>query len=256
MDNFALLRATFGDIAVYEARLAPVTEHTRQRALAVFASTRSAIVNCEDCPLSRRQTPVPFRGPPNAQWAIMGEAPGTREQWQQRPFVGPAGKRLAKMLAAAGLMESRGLFMNTVSCAPGGAPERAAIAACAHHRHAQLQVANTPYVILAGQVALNTVRRDLSITRARGAFIFDRGVAWFPILHPAYIIRSGDDHDEELTVDDLTNFRSVVTGEAPPTMWMQQRCPCGSYETPCGPDENGISYCSERHQRAKMRGVD
>src|SRR5215469_2458346 len=47
--------------------------------------------------------PVPPRGPKDARVAIVGEAPGREETAALRPFVGPSGQELERMLALAGI---------------------------------------------------------------------------------------------------------------------------------------------------------
>jgi len=55
---------------------------------------------------------VPSEGDKNSKIAIIGEAPGSQEAFQQRPFVGPAGSVLATCLHAAGLIRSECYLTN------------------------------------------------------------------------------------------------------------------------------------------------
>lgn len=59
-------------------------------------------------------------GPPNAPIVFIGESWGFEEQQKQRPFVGPAGAELDRMLAAAGIDKSKILFTNVRSERPHG----------------------------------------------------------------------------------------------------------------------------------------
>jgi len=61
------------------------------------------IRNCIDCPLSGGRTnTVPGEGNPQAVVMFIGEGPGSQEDRQGRPFVGPAGKLLDGLLASIG----------------------------------------------------------------------------------------------------------------------------------------------------------
>ena len=62
------------------------------------------IAKCTRCPLYKTATnPVPGEGSPTAELVCVGEAPGENEDKTGRPFVGPAGQLLTKILAAINL---------------------------------------------------------------------------------------------------------------------------------------------------------
>ena len=55
---------------------------------------------CTDCSLYRgRNNAVPGEGNPEAEVMFIGEGPGSREDREGRPFVGPAGQLLEGLLA-------------------------------------------------------------------------------------------------------------------------------------------------------------
>src|SRR5215468_5746534 len=55
---------------------------------------------------------VPPDGPPSARVMIVGEAPGVEEEQQGRPFVGPSGNELNRMLQEAGILRSECFVTN------------------------------------------------------------------------------------------------------------------------------------------------
>lgn len=61
---------------------------------------------------------VPGAGPKNARIVIVGEAPGSHEDIQLKPFVGPAGSVLEQCLHAAGLIRSEVYLTNVVKVRP------------------------------------------------------------------------------------------------------------------------------------------
>lgn len=63
---------------------------------------------------------IPGTGPANAKIAIVGEAGGTYENIQLKPFVGPAGTVLEQCLHAAGLIRSEVYLTNVVKIHPPG----------------------------------------------------------------------------------------------------------------------------------------
>jgi len=57
-------------------------------------------------PTERAERIIPGIGPPDAKIAVVGEAPGSYENAQLKPFVGPAGSVLDQCLHSAGLIRS------------------------------------------------------------------------------------------------------------------------------------------------------
>lgn len=177
---------------------------------------REAILNCTDCHLSATgwvRTPVPFHGPTPALYTVVGEAPGMIENRRCTPFVGPAGTLLRNLLWRAGLSDRDAFFCNVVNCWPNGTPDAAAISHCSHHLNAQLSLGRSKYVLLAGNVALTTFRPDLRVGNMSGHPFIRGGVAYMPILHPAYVLRNVWEQDR-MTVA-LERFASLINNTTP-----------------------------------------
>src|SRR5688572_10457062 len=65
---------------------------------------RAKVSGCTDCKLRAGCTQTVFGvGDENAQWMLVGEAPGAEEDRLGEPFVGQAGRLLDNMLAAIDL---------------------------------------------------------------------------------------------------------------------------------------------------------
>jgi uracil-DNA glycosylase len=76
---------------------------------------------CRRCRLFRdRARTVPGEGSPQARIMIVGEGPGAEEDREGRPFVGPAGQLLTKMLQAIQLDRREVFITNRVKCRPPG----------------------------------------------------------------------------------------------------------------------------------------
>src|SRR5437764_4155067 len=69
-----------------------------------LASLAAAARHCEGCDLFERATQTVFgEGPRTARMVLVGEQPGDAEDKDGRPFVGPAGKLLDRVLEEVGL---------------------------------------------------------------------------------------------------------------------------------------------------------
>src|SRR5260370_33720241 len=68
---------------------------------------------CTKCPLYLgTKNSVPGEGSPEAEVMFIGEGPGSHEDRQGRPFVGPAGAFLNELLASIGLDRSSVFITN------------------------------------------------------------------------------------------------------------------------------------------------
>src|SRR3954454_17875239 len=95
-----------------------VTLQERERDLDQIADE---IRVCERCELHRTRTKsVPGEGPADARVILIGEAPGSNEDQQGRPFVGAAGKFLQEVLASAGMARDEVFITNVVKSRPPG----------------------------------------------------------------------------------------------------------------------------------------
>jgi len=76
---------------------------------------REEAAGCRRCPLWRAATQTVFgAGPAKARLMLVGEQPGSEEDLQGTPFVGPAGRLLRELLAEAGIDPARIYMTNTV----------------------------------------------------------------------------------------------------------------------------------------------
>ena len=85
-----------------------------------------AVAHCTACKLhSSRTQGVLGVGDRNADWLIIGEAPGADEDRLGEPFVGQAGKLLDAMLASIGLKRDENVYIaNVLKSRPPGNRDR------------------------------------------------------------------------------------------------------------------------------------
>ena len=84
-----------------------------------WAELERAVKTCTLCPLHKTRTQGVFGvGNRNAQWMVIGEAPGADEDRQGEPFVGRAGQLLNSMLKAIGLQREQVFIANILKSRP------------------------------------------------------------------------------------------------------------------------------------------
>jgi len=153
-----------------------------------------AVAHCTACKLSATRTQgVLGVGDRNADWLIVGEAPGEEEDAQGEPFVGQAGKLIDAMLASIGLARGDNVYLTNVlkSYPPGNRdPEPDEVAACRPYLLAQIELIQPKLILALGRVAAqNLLDTDDAIGRLRGRAHAFQGVPLVATYHPAYLLR-------------------------------------------------------------------
>ncbi len=182
-----------------------------------WPALREAVAQCTACALceSRRQT-VFGVGHPQAQWMIVGEAPGEQEDRQGEPFVGKSGQLLDNMLLTLGLTRSeappdRQVFIaNTLKCRPPGNrnPEPAEMAQCEPYLVRQIALVRPRVILAMGRFAVQSLLRSQEpIGRLRGRVHHYEGVPLVVTYHPAYLLRNPE--DKSRAWEDLCLAREV-----------------------------------------------
>jgi DNA polymerase len=165
-----------------------------------LAELRAALAGFDGCPLAATATHLVFAdGNPDAGLMLVGEAPGADEDRAGRPFVGPSGQLLDRMLASAGLDRTQYLITNLIPWRPPGNrnPTDAEVAVCLPFLLRQIVLARPRRLVLLGALAARAVLgTKAGITRLRGSWVqavipgMANPVATLPMLHPAYLLRN------------------------------------------------------------------
>jgi uracil-DNA glycosylase family 4 len=159
---------------------------------------RAALEASDGCGLKRTATSLClYRGAPQADVMLIGEAPGREEDLSGSPFVGRAGQLLDRMLAAIGLDESSVHIANIVYWRPPGnrTPTPEEVEACRPYLLRQIAlVAPSCILALGGPAAKSLTGASEGILRLRGRWrtvnFGGRDVPVLPTLHPAYLLRT------------------------------------------------------------------
>jgi uracil-DNA glycosylase family 4 len=177
--------------------------------LAALAELVAACTKCRLCD-GRRHT-VPGEGPADARLVVVGEGPGRVEDETGRPFVGPAGELLTKILAAIELPRERVFICNVVKCRPpeNRQPQYDEIAACVPYLFRQLELIK-PRVILAmgGTAAQTLLNTKQSLGALRNHVHRFRGIPVVVTYHPAALLRNPN--WKKPTWDDVRIARRLI----------------------------------------------
>ncbi len=149
---------------------------------------------CQRCLLGKTRKSFVFgEGNPEARLMFIGEAPGFEEDQQGRPFIGPAGQLLNKMISAMGLTREEVYIANIIKCRPpknrNPLPEE--IESCRRLIHQQIDTVKPEFLCCLGLVAARTlVGSDLSLSQLRGRFYKFKGIPLMVTYHPSALLRT------------------------------------------------------------------
>lgn len=188
-----------------------------------WPALREAVAGCEACGLCRSRRNTVFGvGHAQAQWMIIGEAPGEQEDRQGEPFVGKAGQLLDNMLRAVGLTraeagpEQQVYIANVLKCRPpmNRNPEPQEVAQCEPFLKRQVELVAPKLILAMGRFAVQSIlQTGEPIGRLRGRVHAYHGVPVVVTYHPAYLLRNPA--DKARSWDDLCLAREVLRGGGP-----------------------------------------
>lgn len=170
--------------------------------------------NCTMCPLHEMAEFVCLLGvgPVPCDYMIVGEAPGAREDEEfHRPFAGPAGELLDKILKNVGLNRNMFYITNSVRCRPefNRDPEKSEVQTCwGHYGLGELERVQPKHVILMGNYALQAITGKTGITAARGKPIVIGNITYHPTFHTAFALRNPS--HEKTIEEDLIKFKRAA----------------------------------------------
>jgi uracil-DNA glycosylase family 4 len=160
---------------------------------------RARVAACTRCSLSATRTQTVFGvGNLQADWLIVGEAPGAEEDRKGEPFVGRAGQLLNSMLLAIGLPREQVYIANVLKCRPPGNrdPSPTEAAECLPFLERQIALLKPKIMLVVGRIAAqNLLRTDKTLGSLRQQ-VHKFGLSQVPLVvtyHPAYLLRTPSD---------------------------------------------------------------
>jgi len=155
---------------------------------------RQCVAGCTRCELATSRTQTVFGvGNPNADWMVIGEAPGAEEDRRGEPFVGRAGQLLDEMLNAIGQSRDAVFIANILKCRPPNNrdPQPSEAAACREYLERQIALVKPRIILAVGKIAAqNLLGCDDPVGRMRGRAHDLNGIPLVVTYHPAYLLRS------------------------------------------------------------------
>ncbi len=165
-------------------------------ALLDWDTLQARVAGCTKCELHKTRTQTVFGvGDRNAEWLIIGEAPGAEEDRQGEPFVGRAGRLLNAMLLSIGLKREQVYIANILKCRPPNNrdPRPEEVACCEPYLKRQVELLQPGIILAVGRIAAqNLLKTDTRIGALRGKryTYADTGIPLVVTYHPAYLLRS------------------------------------------------------------------
>ena len=150
--------------------------------------------DCQRCRLAKDRNNIVFgAGNSAAKLVFVGEGPGFEEDQQGKPFVGPAGQLLNKIIAAIRLTRAQVYICNIVKCRPpqNRNPQPDEIRTCFQFLERQIAAIRPDLICALGTIAAQTLLNTAEpISRLRGRFHDYNGIRLLPTYHPAYLLRN------------------------------------------------------------------
>lgn len=148
---------------------------------------------CTLCPLHQGRTlAVPGAGSFSAEILFIGEGPGFHEDRQGLPFVGRSGDYLTHLLTTIGLKRDDVFITNVVKCRPpdNRDPLLNEIATCSPYLDQQIALIDPLVIVTLGRFSMARYFPNGKITQIHGQPRFDDGRAYYPLFHPAAVLRN------------------------------------------------------------------
>jgi uracil-DNA glycosylase len=188
-----------------------------------LTSLRRAVQRCRGCSLYRHVTQAVFgEGLKRARLMLVGEVPGDREDREGKPFVGPAGRLLDRVLVEAGIERDDAYVTNAVKHFKWEArgkrrihskPSARQIRACRPWLDAEIAVVEPDVIVALGATAAQALLgKDFRVTRQRGEFVESALAPHVSAtVHPSSVLRMPDDASRRAAREELVeDFRAVA----------------------------------------------
>jgi DNA polymerase len=153
-------------------------------------------------------------GEKGARVAVVGESPGAPDIDSGKPFMGPAGQMLNRILEAIGLKREECYLTNTVKFISSGdelTPE--ILSFFTPYLHRELAVVRPQVVIAFGNTPTRALLRTKKpISQMRGELHDYQGTKLMPTFNPAYLLR--DPSKKREVWEDMKKVRAFLASES------------------------------------------
>ena len=158
----------------------------------------AAIGGFELCDLRKGARNLVFgEGQTGCDVMIIGDVPGREDDLHGKPFLGPSGQLLDKMLGAIGLSRPSAATPSNVYLGPflpcrppqSRRPSPAGIAMMAPFMRRHIVLAAPKTLVLMGGIACDALLGKSNLTDLRGQWFEFEGIPLLPMLSPGYLLR-------------------------------------------------------------------
>ncbi|MDD3711564.1 MAG: uracil-DNA glycosylase [Patescibacteria group bacterium] len=131
-------------------------------------------------------------GSVRAQIFFIGEAPGLKEDQEERPFVGRSGQLLTKNLLEIGIKREDVYISNIVKKRPpqNRDPDPIEIKKFEGYLKEQIEIIDPKIIVTLGRFAMNFFLPEAKISLSQGKVFKVNNRLIFPMFHPAAAMRS------------------------------------------------------------------
>jgi len=146
------------------------------------------IALCQKCEIAKFRTKVvPGEGAEDADIMFIGEAPGWHEDQQGRPFVGPAGQFLDKLLATINLNRQQVYIANVIKCRPTNNrdPLPTEMQNCRPWLDSQIEIIKPRIIVTLGRYSMAMYFPGKSISKIHGTAQKRDDIIYYAMYHPA-----------------------------------------------------------------------
>ncbi len=160
----------------------------------LWTELQQQVAGCQLCSLAQTRTQTVFgEGDKQADWMLIGEAPGQTENLEGKPFLGQPGFLLTEMLRAIGLQRESVFITNVLKCSPpkNRDPKVEELKSCNNYLQQQITLVNPKIILAVGRIAAQTLlETKQALSDLRGVAHQVRGIPVVVVYHPAYLLRS------------------------------------------------------------------
>jgi len=204
----------------------PAASEQAEQEQAALEALAAVVAGCTRCPLHQGRTQTVFGvGNPRADLVFVGEAPGAEEDRQGKPFVGPAGQLLGRILEKIGLRREEVYICNVIKCRPpmNRNPLPGEVQKCEPFLLRQLELIQPKVICALGKYAAQTLlKSEAGVGQMRGKWHQYNGIPLRVTYHPSYLLRlEGTEREKPekfKTLDDMLEVKKVLTGEQTPRL--------------------------------------
>ncbi|OHD64193.1 MAG: uracil-DNA glycosylase [Spirochaetes bacterium RBG_13_51_14] len=163
---------------------------------------KSQVAQCRRCRLAQTRSQTVFgEGSSVAEVMFIGEGPGYQEDRTGRPFVGPAGELLTRIIERGmGISRRQVYIANLVKCRPtvdmkmvrDRPPDPEEVQTCTPYLLRQIGIIRPRAIVALGSPSMKYLLKTSSgITKLRGTWGEFNGIPVMPTYHPSYVLRNG-----------------------------------------------------------------